>query len=125
MGTCTWLEHITNTDVIDELGVNTGFLHDSLENWGEHSLGRGVFLGALLCLGHGSSGVSEDDHIIISLGGDVTSIECLIVVDVIVEDLKSSGGSRFHCIFKVYQKDLYQIDYDLKFYINTSLLISE
>ena len=97
MSTCTRLQHIANAHVIDELGVNARLCHYCLEDWSEHCLGRGIFLCTLLGLCHGSSGVGKDNDIIVSLGTDTSSIEGLVVANMVVENLESPGSSRFHC----------------------------
>jgi len=85
--TCTGLEHVSDADVFNELGVDARVLDDGLKDGGKHGLGGGVLLAALLCLGHGSTSEGDDHDIIIALGGNRVSVEGLVVGQMVLEKL--------------------------------------
>jgi len=87
VSTGTGLQHVSDADVFDELGVNARVLDDGLKDRGEHGLRRGVLLVALLCLGHGSTCEGDDHNVLIALGSDGVSVEGLVVGEMVLEKL--------------------------------------
>jgi hypothetical protein len=70
----TVLEHVTNDDILDHGLVNLGLGGDSLEDGLKHSFGSGVSLGSLLGAGHGSAGHTNDDNVVVALGGEALGV---------------------------------------------------
>ena len=96
MGAGTGLEHVANADVLDELGVDSGLLDDGFQHGGEHGLGCGVFLGTFLGLGHRGAGEGEDNDVVVGLGVYFRGVEGLVVAQVVLENLETSGRRGLH-----------------------------
>lgn len=74
VGSSGFSQYVSDSDIFDQLGVDTGPLDSGLENGGEQVLGKGIFEAALLVLGQGCSDRGADDNVVGLLSEDVFAL---------------------------------------------------
>mmetsp|Transcript_28216 Transcript_28216/g.38156 ORF Transcript_28216/g.38156 Transcript_28216/m.38156 type:complete len:369 (+) Transcript_28216:229-1335(+) len=80
-GSGTWSENITNDNILNLIVLDTRLLNNFGEDRGEHGLDTSVSLSTLLGSGHGSTGHTNDNNIVVSLGANLTTVVVSLVLE--------------------------------------------
>ena len=78
------VEHVADNNILNEGLVDSGLLGHGLEAGLKHGFKTSVLLGTLLCAGHGSTGHTDDDDVVVTLGADATTIVACLLCEVSV-----------------------------------------